>query len=588
MATPRRARRRLTTYALPLALAGIAGCVDSAAPAANAGATSGDREDLVGGVATSVRPEIGRFSGPSGTACAAVLIAPQWVLTSGRCNGYGFGAAGTFTIATGLDGSHPSPYITDYSHTFGSLLAAADPTELTPDGGNILFNEGYRGMTNDVAIAHLFTPVPASVATPATLGEGPPPTGTNVTLFGYGCSPQAPGGIKQAVGFNTSSVDTMECDDYGGPLVMGSASGAGAIVGVAGGYAAFAYYAFDPDTGLYEPETLAADAYGEATYFRDDIMSIMELYSGSTIDAGFDRPGGDLSNVPSISTAACEATCTSTTGCVAFVFDAATYVCYLKNAIADWQPNPSCTSGILPQQAVGVDRPGGDLPGSPVLGTASADACMTLCAAADTGTTPCVAYAYVAATSTAAAQCWLKSSVPAPVGASAAITSGVERGRLTNINIAGGDYSDFDVSNNSTDGLVACQTSCSTDLECRAYTYTTPGHAGRSNAHCWLKAFVQEPSADVGVTSGVRRGLEQNVNFAGDDFEDFDVLAVPEACQAQCAQNSNCQAFTYTPAGWPLSDGTPRTSAHCWLKSAVPARSTAVGLVSGVRGADFF
>jgi hypothetical protein len=90
----------------------------------------------------------------------------------------------------------------------------------------------------------------------------------------------------------------------------------------------------------------------------------------------------------------------------------------------------------------------------------------------------------------------------------------------------------------------------------------------------------------TGAVSGVKRGLEQETNRAGTDFDNFDLPhAVPEECQARCAQDSRCLAFTYVAPGF---NGASQPNAHCWLKSSVTSPSAGTGLVSGVRGGDFF
>lgn len=512
-------------------------------------------EALIGGVATNARPEIGSYSG----GCTATLIAPQWAITAGHCTGYttAVPSGAYFQVTYGLDGAAHT-YSIDRIHIFGAYAAAGAfnsiAFENTPDETG----------TNDVAILHLSSAVPASVAVPAVLASGPPANGTTVTVFGYGCQDRGTGGgggYKQAVTYTWPSSNVLCPGDSGGPVVIGLATGSGAVVGV--------------NTGYWSNFFSTWDVHGEATYFRDDVMSVIRGASGTgSFEYGFDRPGSDFTSFAASSVYACSDSCRDNASCRAFTY--AGGWCWLKAAVPDWVPCPTCTSAIAPQKEVNVNRYGGDI-GGWYVGTQGADACITMCG----GTPSCSAYTYVPPSGSTAAVCWLKSSVP---GTSIAygLTSGVRRGLENNINRAGYDYSDFDVSNTPSD----CSQRCSNETNCRAFTFTWAGTNGRTNAHCWLKSAVGGPSSLSFAVSGVKRGLEMDTNRWGGDYSDFDLgFAVPEDCQARCAQDGRCQAFTYLPPGW---NGSSQPNAHCYLKNTIPGTSSATGLVSGVRGADFF
>ena len=64
----------------------------------------------------------------------------------------------------------------------------------------------------------------------------------------------------------------------------------------------------------------------------------------------------------------------------------------------------------------------------------------------------------------------------------------------------GSDFRDFDLPLALPE---LCQTICSTDINCKAWTYVKPGYQGR-RARCWLKNSVPNPSHDICCISGVK------------------------------------------------------------------------------------
>src|SRR5690349_1440822 len=228
-------RARAVALALALAPAGCAEPPDEAVTS----------DDLINGVATDARPEIGSFSG----RCTATLISPRWAITAGHCTFYMATPqpGDVFTITRGLDGlAHD--YSIDRVHIFGAFAAAGDPAaiafEYTPDATG----------TNDVAILHLTTAVPPSVAVPAVLASGPPASGTTVTVFGYGCQVRnIPLAVpfKQALTYSYPSSNLLCKGDSGGPVVIGQATGSGAV--------------FQVNTGIQWNPFNTWDVHGEAT-----------------------------------------------------------------------------------------------------------------------------------------------------------------------------------------------------------------------------------------------------------------------------------------------------------------------------------
>lgn len=72
-------------------------------------------------------------------------------------------------------------------------------------------------------------------------------------------------------------------------------------------------------------------------------------------------------------------------------------------------------------------------------------------------------------------------------------------------------------------------------------------------------------------------GLENETDRPGMDYQSFDIVSPdPKVCQAACATDPRCRAFTY------VKPGVQGRSARCWLKSGVPAAVRNNCCVSGV------
>lgn len=85
----------------------------------------------------------------------------------------------------------------------------------------------------------------------------------------------------------------------------------------------------------------------------------------------------------------------------------------------------------------------------------------------------------------------------------------------------------------------------------------------------------------VSTMSGVRRGLEVNTDRPGGDYQSFRATThSPYECQAACADDASCQAWTFVPAG-------AGANAACSLKREVPTAVPSTGTVSGIRGMEF-
>jgi hypothetical protein len=103
-----------------------------------------------------------------------------------------------------------------------------------------------------------------------------------------------------------------------------------------------------------------------------------------------------------------------------------------------------------------------------------------------------------------AGQCWLKSRVP-PIVKDDCCSSGARENISArdlkaedHTNRPGSDYRNFE-----TDTWNACESSCSADQSCAAWSYARRGVQG-PRGHCWLKRQVPRPVGDAGVISGVK------------------------------------------------------------------------------------
>jgi len=83
---------------------------------------------------------------------------------------------------------------------------------------------------------------------------------------------------------------------------------------------------------------------------------------------------------------------------------------------------------------------------------------------------------------------------PGPARADEAVETGVNR--------PGGDYKNFEMEPNIA-GFAPCQSACTHDPSCRAWTYVVPGVQG-PKPHCWLKDTVRPAHKDKCCVSGVR------------------------------------------------------------------------------------
>lgn len=99
----------------------------------------------------------------------------------------------------------------------------------------------------------------------------------------------------------------------------------------------------------------------------------------------------------------------------------------------------------------------------------------------------------------------------------------------------------------------------------------------RGSTPLWASNTADEPLGTTSPQVASVTSVEANANRAGGDFAYYD-LSQPKVlwCAYFCSQDSRCTAYTYVPPG------VQARNARCWLKSSVPARTYASGMVSGV------
>ena len=156
-----------------------------------------EAEQIVHGITTYARPEIGYITG----GCTGTLVAPRVLLTAAHCFGYAtrtyMSDWGTFTIYRSSTSS--TSYRIEQFESFG-----------------------YRVGPDDLMLLRLSTPVPSDIATPSPLARAIPSDGDTLSIYGYGCSERNQYGdrLKRRFDFLEGATTSNLCSgDSGGPVV---------------------------------------------------------------------------------------------------------------------------------------------------------------------------------------------------------------------------------------------------------------------------------------------------------------------------------------------------------------------------------
>lgn len=143
--------------------------------------------------------------------------------------------------------------------------------------------------------------------------------------------------------------------------------------------------------------------------------------------------------------------------------------------------------------------------------------------------------------------------------------------------LPGSDYTNFNASSK-----FACRNSCGGDPRCQAWTWVKPGVQGPTG-RCWLKHRVPTLARNDCCSSGpaeyiAQRDMkaEDRMDRPGSDYKNFETASW-RTCEASCADEQRCAAWTYVRPGIQGPRG------RCWLKTSVPHPVDNQHAVSGVR-----
>jgi hypothetical protein len=521
MSKPSRVRRSRAACWLAASALSLMACADDVTLAT-------DEADIVGGELTAQRPEIGDLLLDGRHHCTGTLISPRHVITAVHCvdspGAYSF----AITSVLGATTAHPVSAIHPFSRD--------------------AFIKVLSGHTADVALLTLTQPVSGIVGLrPAAIASVRPVAPERVTSVGYGCTDRQThtgGGDKRYRTYTWGEPSEILCPgDSGGPALLGDLDERGPIWGVhhaildntEDGFGDF--YAdvvafreqielltstFDGiqtgftrngrDTAVVTRESADAcrqtcigntgcrayvfDHRDRSCHIKDAAHDALPSSSFSTgvapiFEVGFDRPGGDLTDLSVGRVEECAAACAGNAACRAFTYHVDGQYCWLKSTVTPAVLREGLVSGLPERHRErNYDRPGHDL--RTLTGVADAATCARRCA----GEAKCAAFTYKASNQ----RCWLKHGAPWPT-VETGLESGVKRGLEVDSDRPGGDYRRFGSAIGQPE---VCMAACANEARCKAWTFR---QSDGDEATCFLKDRVTGPTYRADMVSGVK-GLE--------------------------------------------------------------------------------
>jgi hypothetical protein len=345
-----------------------------------------------------------------------------------------------------------------------------------------------------------------------------------------------------------------------------------------------------------------ATSWVDVTRIREQIFSMVRALD-SGFEHGVDRLGFDLSGGASTleNPMACQAACERDPRCAAFSYVQTTKACFLKSALAP----PIVHTTIARSVTSGVPRERGNFGAAAGVtleacgaGTAvDADSCQAQCADtgdAHGGNTNFVFHPRKVTVG----------GLPITFKFCDSITSFLNTGVANATDVSGTLRTEFGFNRQDTSTLtlvgsdpvanspLQCARSCALNSNCQSWVLK--GFQPEIT-RCFFYSGTANPVPPSGFVisqpvSGVRRGIDYNVDRAGSDYSVFDLNGatpdpgpVPNRCQASCEADSRCKAWAAQTFVLNLLNPSPR--GRCWLKSAVPAqRAGMFGITSGVKG----
>lgn len=308
----------------------------------------------------------------------------------------------------------------------------------------------------------------------------------------------------------------------------------------------------------------------------------------------------------------CEEACKNDPQCLAYTWvrpgvKGTNAACYLKSGVPVWTPNGDCCSGVRRGVSVtGLFNINQGMKSTEYIYknfsfVGYEDKCERACA----NDPKCLAFTYAAPTWVGPGQpaydlCYLMSGVPTltqdpnfvsgvRITATAPLPLSDKFYIFQGTDLQHEDYYKYTTKRDYAD----CDNACAKDPKCMAYTWVKPGVQG-TDAVCWLKSGVPNPTQNPNCVSGVRKGITVTGLFdikkgidmrAGHAYRNFSMKSDPFECEKTCASDPKCLSYTQAVVnlGSPKS-GLPATAiATCSLMSDVPNPTQNPDCVSGVR-----